>query len=206
MRRLIRSENERLEVRRNFRSRKTIRGETTTRREKKRLGVRRIVYEFETRRMRDVRTKTQPFRWRCFLLDIVLKEMVTYLRALQMFIEQLHDEVYGCLKGSNGNSEGKKLVISMVEEAWLSEKEEISDHLISKLRYCWWLVSDISTTLCCKKFPLGAYCVIACSASILLCTLLASSKSDNFELFDVFDVGLQLEGPSSVIGSFPFIL
>nr|GEW38510.1 hypothetical protein [Tanacetum cinerariifolium] len=45
MRRLIRSEKERLEVRRNFKSRKTIRSETTTRREKKHLGVRRIVYE-----------------------------------------------------------------------------------------------------------------------------------------------------------------
>ncbi|GJV39486.1 hypothetical protein Tco_1417926, partial [Tanacetum coccineum] len=57
MRRLIRSEKERLEMRRNFKSRKTIRSETTTRREKKRLAVRRIVYEFETRRMRVVRTK-----------------------------------------------------------------------------------------------------------------------------------------------------
>ncbi|GKA03203.1 hypothetical protein Tco_0675984 [Tanacetum coccineum] len=32
--------------------------------------------------------KTQPFRWRCFLLDIVPKEMVTYLRlAIPMFSE-----------------------------------------------------------------------------------------------------------------------
>ncbi|GKA87112.1 hypothetical protein Tco_0808823 [Tanacetum coccineum] len=29
-----------------------------------------------------------------------------------------------CLKGGSGNSGGKRLVISMVEEAWLSEKEE----------------------------------------------------------------------------------
>ncbi|GJR04914.1 hypothetical protein Tco_0527898 [Tanacetum coccineum] len=49
--------------------------------------------------------RTQPFRWRCFLLDIVLREMVTYLRcvssakernsssqALRMFIKQSHGE------------------------------------------------------------------------------------------------------------------
>ncbi|GJT75785.1 retrovirus-related pol polyprotein from transposon TNT 1-94 [Tanacetum coccineum] len=41
-----------------------------------------------------------------------------------MFIEQSLDEVYGCLKGGSGNSGGKRLSISMVEEAWLSEKEE----------------------------------------------------------------------------------
>ncbi|GKA56036.1 hypothetical protein Tco_0755108 [Tanacetum coccineum] len=39
--------------------------------------------------------------------------------------EQLHDEVYGCLKGGSRNSEGKRLSISMVEEAWLSEKEDV---------------------------------------------------------------------------------
>ncbi|GKB91577.1 hypothetical protein Tco_0963849, partial [Tanacetum coccineum] len=38
--------------------------------------------------------------------------------------EQSHDEIYGCLKGGSGNSGGKILAISMVEEAWLSEKEE----------------------------------------------------------------------------------
>ncbi|GJY64364.1 hypothetical protein Tco_0465824 [Tanacetum coccineum] len=43
-----------------------------------------------------------------------------------MFIEQSHDEVYGCLKGGSGNSGGKRLAISMVEEAWLSEKKEVS--------------------------------------------------------------------------------
>ncbi|GJR85330.1 hypothetical protein Tco_0209341 [Tanacetum coccineum] len=42
-----------------------------------------------------------------------------------MFIEQLHDEVYGCLKGGSGNSGGTKLAISMVKEAWLSEKKEV---------------------------------------------------------------------------------
>ncbi|GJW73342.1 hypothetical protein Tco_0132712 [Tanacetum coccineum] len=41
-----------------------------------------------------------------------------------MFIEQSHDEVYSCLKGGSGNSGAKILAISMVEEAWLSEKEE----------------------------------------------------------------------------------
>ncbi|GKE17808.1 hypothetical protein Tco_1425385, partial [Tanacetum coccineum] len=41
-----------------------------------------------------------------------------------MFIEQSHDEVYGCLKGGRGNSGGKRLAISMVEEARLSEKKE----------------------------------------------------------------------------------
>ncbi|GKA53196.1 hypothetical protein Tco_0746511 [Tanacetum coccineum] len=39
--------------------------------------------------------------------------------------EQSHDEVYSCLKGGSGNSRGKILAISMVEEAWLSEKEEV---------------------------------------------------------------------------------
>ncbi|GJR57626.1 retrovirus-related pol polyprotein from transposon TNT 1-94 [Tanacetum coccineum] len=43
-----------------------------------------------------------------------------------MFIEQSHDEVYGCLKGGSRNSGGKRLAISMVEEAWLSEKKEVS--------------------------------------------------------------------------------
>ncbi|GKE71209.1 hypothetical protein Tco_1529281, partial [Tanacetum coccineum] len=41
-----------------------------------------------------------------------------------MFIEQSHDEVYGFLKGGSGNSRGRRLAISMVEEAWFSEKEE----------------------------------------------------------------------------------
>ncbi|GKE97789.1 hypothetical protein Tco_0021140, partial [Tanacetum coccineum] len=41
-----------------------------------------------------------------------------------MFIEQSHAEVYSCLKGGSGNSGEKILAISMVEEAWLSEKEE----------------------------------------------------------------------------------
>ncbi|GKE81550.1 hypothetical protein Tco_1551550, partial [Tanacetum coccineum] len=36
-----------------------------------------------------------------------------------------HDEVYGCLKGGSGNSEGKRLDVSMVEEAWFSEKKEV---------------------------------------------------------------------------------
>ncbi|GJX31819.1 hypothetical protein Tco_0241674 [Tanacetum coccineum] len=43
-----------------------------------------------------------------------------------MFIDQSHDEVYGCLKGGSGNSRGKRLAISMVEEAWLSKKEEVN--------------------------------------------------------------------------------
>ncbi|GKA23894.1 putative reverse transcriptase domain-containing protein [Tanacetum coccineum] len=42
-----------------------------------------------------------------------------------MFIEQSYDEVYGCLKGGSENSGGKRLAISMVEEAWLSEKKEV---------------------------------------------------------------------------------
>ncbi|GKF54147.1 hypothetical protein Tco_0161057 [Tanacetum coccineum] len=56
------------------------------------------------------------------------KERVTYLRssrALRMFIEQSHDEVYGCIKGGSGNSREKRLTISMVEEEWLSEKKEV---------------------------------------------------------------------------------
>ncbi|GKC35535.1 hypothetical protein Tco_1047919, partial [Tanacetum coccineum] len=43
-----------------------------------------------------------------------------------MFIEQSHDKVYGCLKGGSRNSGGKILAIFMVEDAWLSEKEERS--------------------------------------------------------------------------------
>ncbi|GKD37983.1 hypothetical protein Tco_1258190 [Tanacetum coccineum] len=39
--------------------------------------------------------------------------------------EQSHDEVYGYLKSGSENSRGKRLAISMVEEAWLSEKEEV---------------------------------------------------------------------------------
>ncbi|GKA67040.1 putative ribonuclease H-like domain-containing protein [Tanacetum coccineum] len=39
--------------------------------------------------------------------------------------EQSYDEVYGCLKGGSRNSGGKRLAISMVEEAWLSEKKEV---------------------------------------------------------------------------------
>ncbi|GKA66178.1 hypothetical protein Tco_0765986 [Tanacetum coccineum] len=39
--------------------------------------------------------------------------------------KQSHDEVYGCLKGGSGNSGGNRLAISMVEKAWLSEKEEV---------------------------------------------------------------------------------
>ncbi|GJR08349.1 hypothetical protein Tco_0791001 [Tanacetum coccineum] len=39
--------------------------------------------------------------------------------------EQSHGEVYDCLKGGSGNSGGKILALSMVEEAWLSEKEEV---------------------------------------------------------------------------------
>ncbi|GJW53277.1 hypothetical protein Tco_0097362 [Tanacetum coccineum] len=42
-----------------------------------------------------------------------------------MFTEQSHDVVYGCLKRGSRNSGGKRLYISMVEEAWLSEKEEL---------------------------------------------------------------------------------
>nr|GEX98292.1 putative reverse transcriptase domain-containing protein [Tanacetum cinerariifolium] len=38
--------------------------------------------------------------------------------------EQSHDEVYGYLKGGSGNSRGKRLAISMVVEAWLSDKED----------------------------------------------------------------------------------
>ncbi|GJR68133.1 reverse transcriptase domain-containing protein [Tanacetum coccineum] len=44
-----------------------------------------------------------------------------------MFIEKSHDEVYGCLKGGSRNSGGKRLAISMVKEAWLSEKKEAKE-------------------------------------------------------------------------------
>ncbi|GKE53038.1 hypothetical protein Tco_1488194, partial [Tanacetum coccineum] len=49
----------------------------------------------------------------------------TLLRIKSISIKQSHDEVYGCLKGGSGNSGGKRLAISMVKEAWLSEKEEV---------------------------------------------------------------------------------
>ncbi|GJS45803.1 retrovirus-related pol polyprotein from transposon TNT 1-94 [Tanacetum coccineum] len=45
--------------------------------------------------------------------------------ALRMFIEQSHNEVYDCLKGGSEYSGGKRLAISTVEEAWLSEKKEV---------------------------------------------------------------------------------
>ncbi|GJY40833.1 hypothetical protein Tco_0428103 [Tanacetum coccineum] len=54
-----------------------------------------------------------------------LTELCSSSRALRMFIEQSHDEVYGCLKGGSRNSGGKRLAISMVEETWLSEKKEV---------------------------------------------------------------------------------
>ncbi|GKB27565.1 hypothetical protein Tco_0866966, partial [Tanacetum coccineum] len=53
------------------------------------------------------------------------EELCSSSRALRMFIEQSHDEVYGCLKGGSGNGGEKRLAISMVEEAWLSEKKEV---------------------------------------------------------------------------------
>ncbi|GJZ54287.1 hypothetical protein Tco_0609172 [Tanacetum coccineum] len=56
-----------------------------------------------------------------------LTKLCSSSRALRMFMEQSHNEVYGCLKCGSGNSGGKRLAISMVEEAWLSEKKEISD-------------------------------------------------------------------------------
>ncbi|GJX74027.1 hypothetical protein Tco_0312622 [Tanacetum coccineum] len=104
----------------------TIRSETTTRREKKCLGVRRIVYEFETRHMRDVRTKNAEdviFRRNLFAGDVSFWTL--FRRKWRRILEQSHDEVYGCLKGGSGNSGGKRLAISMVEEAWLSENEEV---------------------------------------------------------------------------------
>nr|GEV30019.1 hypothetical protein [Tanacetum cinerariifolium] len=39
--------------------------------------------------------------------------------------EQSHDEVQGCLKGGSRNSGGNRLANSMVEEAWLNEKEDV---------------------------------------------------------------------------------
>ncbi|GJV63303.1 hypothetical protein Tco_1474131 [Tanacetum coccineum] len=48
-------------------------------------------------------------------------------RVLRIFKEQSPDEVYDCIRGGSRNSRGKRLTISMVEEAWLSEKEERKD-------------------------------------------------------------------------------
>ncbi|GJR69629.1 hypothetical protein Tco_0015694 [Tanacetum coccineum] len=89
------------------------------------LGVRRIIYEFETRR--DARCEDQ---------------------------EQSHDEVYDCLKVGSGNSRGKRLAISMVVEAWLSEKEECSElwrmrieQYIQMIDYSLWEVIENGATL-----------------------------------------------------------
>ncbi|GJS42111.1 hypothetical protein Tco_0567154 [Tanacetum coccineum] len=54
-----------------------------------------------------------------------LTELCSSSQALRMYIEQSHDKVYSCIKGGTGNSGGKRLAISMVEKAWLSEKKEI---------------------------------------------------------------------------------
>ncbi|GJY58169.1 hypothetical protein Tco_0458061 [Tanacetum coccineum] len=48
-----------------------------------------------------------------------------WLTMLRSKVRQSNDEVYGCIKGGSGNSRGRRLAISMVEEAWLSEKEEV---------------------------------------------------------------------------------
>nr|GEU30049.1 nucleosome assembly protein 1;4-like [Tanacetum cinerariifolium] len=70
------------------------------------------------------KTKTNPSKnskmtcWKCGKTGYLKK----VCRCVK--VEQSHDEVYGCLKGGNGNSRGKRLSVSMVEEAWLSEKEE----------------------------------------------------------------------------------
>nr|GEV93710.1 hypothetical protein [Tanacetum cinerariifolium] len=87
---------------RNFSSNKTIR------REKKRLEVRRTVRDedtirIETRRMRDMRTKI-----------CMRGNLLCYL------------------KGGSENSGRKRLAISMVVEAWLSEKEEKRKNVLSK--------------------------------------------------------------------------
>ncbi|GJR11695.1 hypothetical protein Tco_0794347 [Tanacetum coccineum] len=147
MRRLIRSEKEHLEVRRNIRSRKTIRSETTTRREKKHLGVRRITRSKKTIRSEKTIRKEKAIKSdknhlevkRPFETQPIRMEMLPFgrcpegngdissvsSRALRMFIEQSHDEVYGCLNGGSRNSGGNRLAISMVEEAWLSEKKDV---------------------------------------------------------------------------------
>ncbi|GKD34021.1 hypothetical protein Tco_1249530, partial [Tanacetum coccineum] len=70
----------------------------------------------------------QPFRMEMFPFGHYPKgngDLSSCTRALRIFIQQSHDEVYGCLKGGSGNIGGKRLAISMVEEAWLSEKEEV---------------------------------------------------------------------------------
>ncbi|GKD14065.1 hypothetical protein Tco_1198472, partial [Tanacetum coccineum] len=71
---------------------------------------------------------TQPIRMEMFPFGYFPEGNGEYLRssqALRMFIEQSHDEVYGCLKGGSLNSGVKRLAISMVEEAWLSKKKEL---------------------------------------------------------------------------------
>ncbi|GJY90179.1 hypothetical protein Tco_0505375 [Tanacetum coccineum] len=90
----------------------TIRGEATIRSEKTSRSERTLESEKNRSEMK------RPFEVRKDVYE-------NSSRALRMFIEQSHDEVYGCLKGGSGNSEGKRLAISMVEEAWLSEKKEV---------------------------------------------------------------------------------
>ncbi|GKA01135.1 hypothetical protein Tco_0673800 [Tanacetum coccineum] len=105
------------------------------------LEVRRIIYRreetirSERRRMRDVRTKSRrqliAEERRCLVMDLENNEWYYKPAAGGPDIsrgrqnKQSYDEVYGCLKDDSENNGGKRLAISMVEEAWLSEKEVV---------------------------------------------------------------------------------
>nr|GEW12417.1 putative reverse transcriptase domain-containing protein [Tanacetum cinerariifolium] len=52
------------------------------------------------------------------------KDEIVETVGVRMFIEQSHDEVHGGLKGGRGNTRGKRIAISIVEEEWLTEKKE----------------------------------------------------------------------------------
>ncbi|GJU92485.1 putative reverse transcriptase domain-containing protein [Tanacetum coccineum] len=68
-----------------------------------------------------VQPKIPQWKGENIMVDFVTK----FVETIKGGIQQSHDEVYGCLNGGSGNSRGKRLAISMVEEAWLSEKEEV---------------------------------------------------------------------------------
>ncbi|GJX23039.1 hypothetical protein Tco_0227484, partial [Tanacetum coccineum] len=110
-----------LEKIRLIRSETTTRSEKTIKKERNHLEVKR---PFEKGGLREVwvqsRRQLVAEERKCLVMDSEKNERYNKPAAG----EQSHDEVNGCLKGGSRNSRGKRLAISMVEEAWLSEKKE----------------------------------------------------------------------------------